>query len=123
MGNKKKNKAMKAKQMVKKAKRVGDLFPTIKQLINAIEWWNGDRNVTYDEKSHTFKGEELIAKPSYDSGGGLDAIDFDVYENTYTFFMAYSMWEEMNNPKEDSPIIPPVMPDKPFERDDEELPF
>lgn len=58
--------------------------PTREQIIEALCFFGNTNMVTYNEKDKLYTVVELIPKPHYDSGHGIDAIDFDEHVNVLT---------------------------------------
>lgn len=103
-------------------------FPTIKQMESAILFWMADNygKCDYQTDSHTFLAIEFIQTACYDSGGGIDSVDFQPLEHTLSFKEAYNCWvsvhEFMEKVNQGFQTIPePVAPYT--STDDIELPF
>lgn len=102
-------------------------FPTIKQMEGAILFWMADNygKCDYQQDSHTFLATEFRQTAHYDSGGGIDAIDFKPIEHIISFKEAYNLYVSVLEFMETQVIVPypePVAPYGPVE-DDIELPF
>lgn len=101
-------------------------FPTIKQMEDAILFWMADNygKCDYQQDSHTFLATEFNQIAHYDSGGGIDAIDFEPIEHIISFKEAYNMYVNVMEFMNTQIIVPsePVAPYCPIE-DDIELPF
>lgn len=71
-------------------------FPTIKQMMNAILFAMCDNNgkCEYNESTHTFIAFEYVPFATRDSGGGIDAVDFEEVVHNITFKEAYGYWVE-----------------------------
>jgi hypothetical protein len=78
----------------------------------------------YQQDSHTFLATEFNQIAHYDSGGGIDAIDFEPIEHIISFKEAYNMYVNVMEFMNTQIIVPsePVAPYCPTE-DDIELPF
>ena len=101
-------------------------FPTIHQMMRAIECWlNSPMNsCSYDESTHQFTAPVYIETPCYDDGGSIDSSDFRIEDTVFTFESAYKMWADLegltipNKLKSESPLYVDSIVD--FEDD---LPF
>lgn len=78
-------------------------FPTIKQLENAILFWMADcyGKCEYNKETHTFLATEYIQTPCYDSGGGIDSIDFSPVHHNISFLEAYEIWSKYRRIQEE----------------------
>lgn len=86
--------------------------PTRKQIIEALCFFNNTNMVSYNEKDKLYTIVELIPKPHYDSGHGIDAIDFDEHINVLTKKEAqedFRRYKNMFNPRVKHKPISPML--------------
>ena len=76
--------------------------------------------IKYDHKKKVFIFIELIPKPHYDSGHGVDAVDFDEIPSKMSWKEALSTWRYHKNLCKPSRLNIPVVSPLSIEED---LPF
>lgn len=83
---------------------------TRKQIIEALCFFYNTNIVSYNEKDKLYTIVELIPKPHYDSGYGIDAIYFDEHVNVLTkkeAIQEFIRYKNMFDPRvKNKPISP-----------------
>lgn len=73
-------------------------FPTIAQLQEAVADVYNAIHVSYDATKLEFLAVCLRETPHYDSGGGVDCIDFVEVETSLSYEQAYCYWLHLADP-------------------------